>query len=93
MASSLEPGSEITSVSDKALEEVSSHIKEVFANVKCETVKVCKEMAAFDALAKKLKHVNFLKNVKAQCWQPVVFYSYLSGNYEERSRSVDRGCL
>ena len=52
---------------------MSSHIKEVFANVKCETVKVCKEMAAFDALAKKLKHVNFSKTSKLNVGSQLYF--------------------
>ena len=50
--------------SDGALEEVNSHIKSVFEILKSETIKVRKEMKAFDTMAKKLKHVHFSKTLK-----------------------------
>jgi len=52
------------SQSDGALEEVNSHIKDVFDILKRETLKVRKEREAFDAVAKKLKHVHFNKTLK-----------------------------
>ena len=55
---------EIVSQSEEALEEVNSHIKEVFDILKRETLKVRKEMEAFDTVAKKLKHVHFAKPLK-----------------------------
>ena len=50
--------------SDGALEEVNNHIKSVFEILKSETIKVRKEMKAFDTMAKKLKHVHFSKTLK-----------------------------
>ena len=64
MSSSRDPEDEITSDGYGALEEVNSHVKEVFAILKRETVKVRKEMETFDAVAKKLKHVHFSKTLK-----------------------------
>ena len=55
---------EIVSQSEEALEEVNSHIKEVFDILKRETLNVRKEMEAFDTVAKKLKHVHFAKTLK-----------------------------
>ena len=55
---------EVISQSDGALEEVNSHIKDVFDILKRETLKVRKEREAFDAVAKKLKHVHFNKTLK-----------------------------
>ena len=55
---------EIVSQSEEALEEVNSHIKEVFDILKRETLKVRNEMEAFDTVAKKLKHVHFSKTLK-----------------------------
>ena len=55
---------EVASESDGALEEVNSHIKEVFDILKRETLKVRKEMQAFDKVAKKLEHVHFAKTLK-----------------------------
>ena len=55
---------EAASESDEALEEVNSHIKEVFDILKRETLKVRKERETFDTLAKKLKHVHFSKTLK-----------------------------
>ena len=55
---------EISSQSEEALEEVNSHIKEVFDILKREALKVRKEMEAFDTMAKKLKHVHFSKTLK-----------------------------
>ena len=55
---------EIVSQSEEALEEVNSHIKEVFDILKRETLKVRKEMETFDTMAKKLKHVHFSKTLK-----------------------------
>ena len=55
---------EVISQSDGALEEVNSHIKDVFDILKRETLKVRKEREAFDVVAKKLKHVHFTKTLK-----------------------------
>ena len=55
---------EAASESDEALEEVNSHIKEVFDILKRETLKVRKERETFDTVAKKLKHVHFSKTLK-----------------------------
>ena len=55
---------EVNSDGYGALEEVNSHVKEAFAILERETVKVRKEMEAFDAVAKKLEHVHFLKTLK-----------------------------
>ena len=55
---------EIASQSEEALEEVNSHIKEVFDILKRETLKVRKEMETFDTVAKKLKYVHFSKTLK-----------------------------
>ena len=41
-----------------------SHVKAVFDILERETMKVRKEMEAFDAVAKKLKHVHFTKTLK-----------------------------
>ncbi|XP_068680955.1 uncharacterized protein [Montipora foliosa] len=49
---------------ERAVEAVNGHIKEVFDILSCETLKLRKEMEAFDAVAKKLKHVNFPKTLK-----------------------------
>ena len=49
--------------SDRALEEVNSHIKAVFEILNSETTKARKEMKAFDTMAKKLKHVHFSKTL------------------------------
>ena len=64
MSSSRDPEEEMTADGYGALQEVNSHVKEVFAILKRETVKVRKEMEAFDAVAKKLKHVHFSKTLK-----------------------------
>ena len=63
-SSSPKPEEEVISHSDEALQEANSHIKEVFNILERETLKVRKEMAAFDAVAKKLKHVHFSKTLK-----------------------------
>ena len=62
--SSSEPEEEATTREDGALMEANRHIKEVFDILERETTKVRKEMAAFDAVAKKLKHVHFSKLLK-----------------------------
>jgi len=63
-SSSRNPEEEDTSCSDGALEEATSHVKSVFDILELETLKVRKEMEAFDAVAKKLKHVHFTKTLK-----------------------------
>ena len=55
---------DVSASSSEALEEVNGHIKEVFEILKRETMKVRKEMEAFDSVAKKLKHVHFSKTLK-----------------------------
>ena len=55
---------EITSERERALEEVNGHITEAFDILNSETLKLRKEMEAFDTVAKKLKHVNFPKTLK-----------------------------
>ena len=63
-SSSRNPGEEDASCSDGALEEATGHVKAVFDILERETVKVRKEMEAFDAVAKKLKHIHFTKTLK-----------------------------
>ncbi|XP_068678620.1 uncharacterized protein [Montipora foliosa] len=55
---------DISSERERALEEVNGHITEVFDILSLETLKLRKEMEAFDTVAKKLKHVNFPKTLK-----------------------------
>ena len=55
---------ELASQHDAALEEVHNHIKEAFDILKSETLKLRKERDAFEALAKKLEHVQFSKTLK-----------------------------
>lgn len=55
---------DVSASSSEALEEVNGHIKDVFEILKRETMKVRKEMEAFDSVAKKLKHVHFSKTLK-----------------------------
>ena len=64
MSSSRNPEEEVAPLSDGGLEEANSHIKEVFVILDREMMKVRKEMKAFDAVAKKLKHVHFSKTLK-----------------------------
>lgn len=63
-STSRSPEEEVAQQSDGALEEANDHIKEVFKILERETTKVRKEMAAFDSVAKKLKHVHFSKTLK-----------------------------
>lgn len=55
---------DVSASSSEALEEVNGHIKDVFEILKRETMKVRREMDAFDSVAKKLKHVHFSKTLK-----------------------------
>ena len=64
MSSSRNPEEEVAPLSDGGLEEANSHIKEVFVILDREMMKVRKGMEAFDAVAKKFKHVHFSKTLK-----------------------------
>ena len=55
---------EVDELFDESLEEVDSHIKQIYGILKREMTKVSKEKVAFDTVAKKLKHVHFSKILK-----------------------------